>query len=110
LLAVIQGGNYRMNYKLDQLYFLSDSELDEMLKHQPKILYNPFSGDYQIIPHQRIDDPIVKEKRYRMEDIITTLTFCPDVTIPDVIYMIEQRQLELEQQPETPTVEIKESE
>ena len=74
-----------MNYKLD---------LDEIFPSTSKILYN----------HS------VKEKRYRMEDIITALTFCPDVTIPDVVYMIEQRQLELEQQPETPTVEIKESE
>ena len=90
-----------MNYKLD---------LDEILTSTSKILYNPYSGDYQIISHQRIDDPIVKKERERMEDIITALTFCPDVTIPDVVYMIEQRQLELEQQPETPTVEIKESE
>ena len=43
-----------------------------------------------------------------MEDIITALTFCPDVTIQDVVYMIEQRQQELEQQPDTPAVEIKE--
>ena len=71
-----------MNYKLD---------LDEILTSTSKILYN----------HS------VKKERERMEDIITTLTFCPDVTIPDVIYMIEQRQLELEQQPETPAVEIK---
>ena len=71
-----------MNYKLD---------LDKLLTTTSKILYN----------HS------VNKERSRMEDIITTLTFCPDVTIPDVIYMIEQRQLELEQQPETPTVEIK---
>ena len=48
----------------------------------------------------------LKKERNRMDDIITALTFCPDVTIQDVVYMIEQRQLELEQQP--PAVEIKE--
>ena len=49
----------------------------------------------------------LKKERNRMDDIITALTFCPDVTIQDVVYMIEQRQLELEQQPETPAIEIK---
>mgnify|MGYP003626364510 FL=1 len=29
-----------MNYKLDQLYFLSDSELDKLLTPTPKIVYN----------------------------------------------------------------------
>ena len=72
-----------MNHKLN---------LDKMLKPTSKILYN----------HS------VKKERDRMEDIITALTFCPDVTIRDVVYMIEQRQQELEQKPDTPAVEIKE--
>jgi len=71
-----------MKHKLD---------LDKLLTPSSKILYN----------HS------VKKERDRMDDIITALTFCPDVTIQDVVYMIEQRQQELEQQP--PAMEIMEN-
>ena len=73
-----------MNYNLD---------IDSLLTPSSKILYN---------------NNISKDKEFKMEDIKTALVFSPDVTISDVVHMIEQRQQELEQQP--PAVEIKENE
>ena len=72
-----------MKYKLD---------LDKLLTPSSKILYKK---------------NINKGKEFKMEDIKTALVFSPDVTISDVVHMIEQRQQELEQQP--PAVEIKEN-
>ena len=72
-----------MNYNLD---------IDSLLTPSSKILYN---------------NNISKDKEFKMEDIKTALVFSPDVTISDVVHMIEQRQQELEQQP--PAMEIMEN-
>ena len=72
-----------MKYKLD---------LDKLLTPSSKILYN---------------NNINKDKEFKMEDIKTALVLSPDVTIPDVVRMIKQRQQELEQQP--PAMEIMEN-
>jgi len=72
-----------LNYNLD---------IDSLLTPSSKILYN---------------NNISKDKEFKMEDIKTALVFSPDVTISDVVYMIEQRQQELEQQP--PAMEIMEN-
>ena len=72
-----------MKYKLD---------IDSLLTPSSKILYN---------------NNINKDKEFKMEDIKTALVLSPDVTIPDVVRMIKQRQQELEQQP--PAMEIMEN-
>tara|TARA_R100000541_G_C1861112_1_gene79243 strand:+ start:365 stop:586 length:222 start_codon:yes stop_codon:yes gene_type:complete len=72
-----------LKYKLD---------IDSLLTPSSKILYN---------------NNINKDKEFKMEDIKTALVLSPDVTIPDVVRMIKQRQQELEQQP--PAMEIMEN-
>jgi len=83
LSSIIQRKEKQLKYKLD---------IDSLLTPSSKILYN---------------NNINKDKEFKMEDIKTALVLSPDVTIPDVVRMIKQRQQELEQQP--PAMEIMEN-